>query len=458
MSGSSPTSPSNVEVTQDDFRRVTFTSGDSPPPPRNELLGADQNSKRRGTMARRLGNILAKKASRNKAGRSDSSNVSVSAINDNATLYSMEGQQSVAAVTVHSQVTVKASNKHEKIKAGEGGETSSKPAKGWKKLKRLVGVKDSDEAPPRERLKSIDSESEKSTKSLSAGSSLWSSYPLRNRVLSVDGFLRRKTQKGKSKSRKELTEQSLGDKGRRNQLDLAIRGRLDGIDVLSLGSVNRPCLPPIYQETSSSPVDLDDDQIDLDPLRLAFTEIPTACTTSEIVSDMIWASAGKDKPELIFEGFIPGGGDRWVVRLEEPLKLQLSESASNNGISSPKRTTVHDNDDESTAVSTDDGSTKLPVQKLWNNLWGDEAPPPAPSHMQLENDGGESDDVIQLAAACSVPIDLDEDTFIIDSPEHLRSVHDLATIRIQVRNEGAFAFGLADLLMNLLQCHKGTTI
>jgi hypothetical protein len=370
--------------------------------------------------------------------------MSVISDSDNATLYSAEGQQSVAAVTVSSQVTVKASNKQEKLGADEVDEFEEalkRPSKGWKKFKRLVGVKAPDGTPPRANSKSIDSASERSTKL--TGASLWPNYPLRKRVLSADGFSRRKTQTARSGSEGDMSsERSVGAGRMRNQLDLAIRGRLDGMDVLSLGPANRSSLPPTYggPGTSSkkgnppespahaSQEDSEPAQIDLDPLRLAFTDMPTTCTAADMVSDMIRASAGKDQPELILEGFIPGGGDRWSVRLEEPQKPL--ESSSNERLSSPTPPAVHD-DDESTAVLTEDGSTNLPTQKLWDQIWGGETPPPLPSHMQTRSDG-EPDDVLQLAAACSVPIDLDEDTFMIDSPAHLRSVHDLVMIPIQV--------------------------
>jgi hypothetical protein len=144
-----------------------------------------------------------------------------------------------------------------------------------------------------------------------------------------------------------------------------------------------------------------------------------------MVSNMISTSAGKDQTELILEGFIPGGGDRWRVKLEEP--KGLPDDAS---IQTPSRKSSTD-DDESTAGLTEDGSTNFPAPKLWDHIWGDGAPPPLPSHMQAGGNS-EQDNVLQLAAACSVPIDLDEDTFIIDSPEHLRSVHDLAMIPLQV--------------------------
>ena len=44
------------------------------------------------------------------------------------------------------------------------------------------------------------------------------------------------------------------------------------------------------------------------------------------------------------------------------------------------------------------------------------------------------EDAMHLAANVSVPIDLDEDSFIIDSLEHLKSVHDLIMIPIRVRS------------------------
>ncbi|KAL3924996.1 MAG: hypothetical protein SGILL_000690 [Bacillariaceae sp.] len=97
--------------------------------------------------------------------------------------------------------------------------------------------------------------------------------------------------------------------------------------------------------------------------------------------------------------------------------------------------------------ATDDGSTNLPSNALWNTLWGAKASatPPVPSHMKRAHTAStagddnsqipfdEEDDIVQFAAGCNVPFDVDEDAFIIDGPDHLQSVHELALVSLQSR-------------------------
>jgi hypothetical protein len=431
----SPQFSNNVEVTQEDFRAGL---GDKS----TDSSSRRKKSPSKGSMAKMLGNILSpKKSPRNKPVRSassGSSNASMAVIGDNESIFSA-GQQSVA-VTVSSQVTIKASNRKEKLKSDEPGKSQSNVGKsqsnGWKTFKRLVGVKTTlfPDGPLRERVKSMDIDSDRST--TSAG------YSMRKRVLSVDGVSQWAARSLKGSNSRDISSAKSPMSARvTSQLDIAIRGRLDGVDILSLGPASRSSLSPSASEAQRSPSKKqspknllgkgkEDPELDFDfdPLELSFTGMPTSCTCADIVSDMIWASAGKEQPELIFEGYIPGGGDRWSVKLEDP--QEFSESPSSEGSSSLP--TLHSfDDDESTAVLTDDGSTNLPAQKIWDHIWGEETPPPAPSHMQSAGNR-EEDDVLHLVAACSVPIDLDEDTFIIDTPEHLRSVHELVMIPLQV--------------------------
>ena len=35
------------------------------------------------------------------------------------------------------------------------------------------------------------------------------------------------------------------------------------------------------------------------------------------------------------------------------------------------------------------------------------------------------DDILQMASACNVPIDVDEEAFMIETAQHLRSVNDI---------------------------------
>ena len=472
----------SVEVTHQDYCRGTIGDSSSSPTRRfvssqsavTPILSEDSatnhykhNNNRTATMAKRLGNMLTPRKSRRISGsrRRDGSpdgsipgdsNASVSVVSDNATLHSFEGQQSVA-ITVDSQVTVKMSNRHEKTKdndipkppitsiTGKGSPsmTNSKKSTGWLSLKRLVGGKPpvaQPATPPSKggATKQSSWRARAHSKSYDAGTTrtVVSSPEARDRTESADGILRDRTR---------TSSESMA------HLDLAIRGRLDGMDVLFLGPAQRVSLPSSSEAMEKSPVkglkkgEAGNPHADIDPSTLSFTGMPTTYTAAEMVSDMISTSAGKEHPELIFEGYIPGGGDRWCVKLEDPsprrettIAVKTDNSEWVGTFKTNYTTTTSEVDDESTVetadVTADDGSPTLPMQKLWDHLWGDDHPPPIPSHMQTGGsfDEGNKEDIVQLAAACSVPIDIDEDSFIIDHPEHLRSVHDLAMVPLQV--------------------------
>ena len=376
----------------------------------------------RSSMAKRLGNILSPRGLRKNRRSSNRSVASASVTSDNATLegqLSLEGAQSIAAVTISSHDTIKVSNK-QSLPPKPPTTVQPKKNKRWQtKLKRLVGVKE--EAPPRAHSKSADG-------ALSIASE---GYPMRDRVKSADGAKQSAGLAGDKLTLRKTTE-----------FDMAIRGRLDGMDILSLGPAGRSCLPDdsvseVTLSSQPSPIVVKTDDGDgperltidsnVDPLQLSFTGMSTTCSPAEMVSEMIWTSAGREIPELILEGFIPGGGDRWCVRLD------IDSVANRSTYSTPVPPDKGDADgDESTAVSTEDGSPTIPMHKLWDRMWGDDRPPPIPSHMDTGNPEDQNEDTMQLAAKCSVPIDLDEDAFIIDSPEHLKSVHNLVMIPLQV--------------------------
>jgi tetratricopeptide (TPR) repeat protein len=260
-------------------------------------------------------------------------------------------------------------------------------------------------------------------------------------------------------------------------IDNAIQGRRDGVDILSLGPVSRSSLPALQESTVRSRdkkiispqlfafVAKESDSTGfigiegskrLDPLHICFTDMPSAASPADLVSDMLWASAGSDQTELILEGFYPGGNDRWTARIsaDDQTSSNGSRQSHFNDSHCPPTLQSTTDDDESTGLSsqaTDDGSTNLPANILWNKLWGQSSKPapPIPSHMKRvhtispsadENDGGfsspfdEEDNILQFASTCNVPFDLDEDAFIIDGPGHLQSVHELAMVSLQSRH------------------------
>jgi hypothetical protein len=399
MPASPPQVHNNVEISHKEFIRQSL-EGES----------NYASSTVRSNMAKRFGNILSTKGLRKNGWSSNGSVASASVTSDNATIegqQSMEGAQSIAAVTISSHDTIKASNKQSL--SPKPPTVHPKKNKRWKtKLKRLVGVKE--ELSPRAHSKSVD---------VASSAAASEGYPMRDRVKSADSVVKQ------------------------SEFDMAIRGRLDGMDILSLGPAGRSCLPgasvseaKLSSQPHPSVVKTKDgdgserltiEASTVDPLHLSFTGMLTTCSPAEMVSEMIWTSAGREIPELILEGFIPGGGDRWCVRLDiDPV---VHRSTDRTPVPCDKGDA---DDDESTAVLTEDGSPAMPMHKLWDEMWGDDQPPPIPSHMDTGNLDDQNEDILELAAKCSVPIDLDEDAFIIDSREHLKSVHNLVMIPLQV--------------------------
>lgn len=334
----------------------------------NRIKGPPKSS-----MAKRLGNLFSAKAY--KGGNDHGEASSMAVLGDNATILSGDGQQSVegasVAPTVHSQMTVKASNKPGKV---EEKAKPKKPTKPWKKFKEFVGVK-----------------STKTEKLAPTGVS---------------------------------TQQKNAD------LDVAIRGRMDGVDSLSLGPANLSSFPsrfddgvitfssPSFQESPGKDAALP--SIDFDPLMLSFTTLSKSWNPSDIVADSIWSAGGMSQSEMVLEGF---ANERWTLRFNDIPSTPTS--ASTDSSSYVPRLQSIDDDDESSTVTD---NTDFPLKGLWHQLWGNNSPTAADKADQEMA----HDDLLEIAAACSVPVDLDEGTFIIDSPEHFRSVHELVTIPLQV--------------------------
>lgn len=349
-------------MTHEDFRRVaSAANGSHSKPPKN--------------LTTRLNNLFHKHKS---------SNVSLSS--DRATADSVNDVESVAASTVAGNTlastdeTIIMSNKtavimkpfYEQTKGRNSSNNTTDSKKNpWRKLKKMIHAKRDDlEDPP------FPSGRSRSLSHPSVRSDFDDAYPMRKRVESDQ-------QVRKTKSSKQQTPNMA------QELDDAIRGRFDGMDILSLGSARRVSI-------QRSP--------DL------LTRNAPMLTAQDMVADMLRMSAGRHPPELILEGFI--ANDRWLVRIES--------MASPDGVPQLQST-----DDESSM----DGSPKLSGPKLLASIWGRDRTPP-PSHAQPED--VDQDDVFQLAASCSVPIDIDEETFIIDTPAHCQAVHDIAAVPLKV--------------------------
>ena len=64
-------------------------------------------------------------------------------------------------------------------------------------------------------------------------------------------------------------------------------------------------------------------------------------------------------------------------------------------------------------VFTDDGW--LPVHLLLESMWGGTSSKPQMKSQQTASDNGNKDDFMELAAACSVLIYIDEDIFLVSA-------------------------------------------
>ena len=342
-----------VEVTQDDFRRVAGDSiAPSAKPPKN--------------LTTRLNNLFHKNRSSNNSVSSDRATA------DSNDVESVAGTTVAGNITLASNDTIKMSNRtiFSKDYPEQKGRNDVKKNP-WRKLKKMMAstmIGESHESTP-----PFPSGRSRSLSHPSVRSEVDSAYPIRKRVESDHN-------RSQTKSRDNVQE-----------IDDAIRGRFDGMDVLSLGSARLASVP-------RSP----------DPL----TRNAPMLKAKDVVANMLRTSAGRYPPELILEGFI--ANDRWMVGIE----------SVNSDIHVPQ---LQSTDDESSI----DGSPTLSTPKLLEAIWGRNTTPP-PSHAQPAE--GDKDDVFQLAASCSVPIDIDEETFIIENPAHLQAVHDIASIPLKVRD------------------------
>jgi len=519
-----------IEVTDSDFRKAVE---------RNENNGSKRKKQSpHKSMTSRIGGLLS--SSRKKKGtaynNNDSDRHSMSG-------FSNTGQQSVASKTVDSGTTIKASNLHQgqtgtkpvlvpisstlmdadfrvsnafvvyggnrqqNSNSNNNNSSSSnnskhiRPPKPWKSLKRFVvkGRNNNQQSPSITSQSSSDlnasgilfqrrhAKSHDGAELLSSKFPLKTSYPMRKRFHSEGVDAKPQQQRLGTMS---FSGGSTRTSESQHAIDQVIRGRLDGIDALSLGPASRASLPVVASKakargdvTEQSPLKAPQDgsssdndngggeSVPFDPLHSSFTNLQSQTSPAKLIDEMIWTSAGMDQPEIILEGYYPGGSDRWGVRIatlppspsEEQNRRDPSKGSKDDGDISTSLyisnlNTDNNDGDESTATNTtdNDGSTILPIAELWDSLWGSVAtPPPIPSHMNMQtmiavtaanvtstidcgNKEGndlfpEDEENQQFASLCSVPIDLDDDAFIIDNPQHVQSVHQLVMVPLQAR-------------------------
>ena len=358
-------------------------------------------------MAGRMSKILSGKRGK---GKSDASHASMSVADDYGTRYSGDGEKSVA-LTVSSQVTTKASNRRLSPiqQSRDDSDKSSGNKRGWKGFKRLVnGTSPSKGVIHRTHSKSEELFPESKTKFSSL---------LRRRILSEDGTRRRNAEL-------DLKQGATFSPRVASQLDVAIRGRLDGVDILSLGSVRKTSLWSKKDALSTNGFAGSSSRFGFDPFLITFVGKKKKMHPADLVTEMAVSSGGKDDCEVILEGYFPGGSDRWTVKL----------SAFGASCDSEHSSSENDRD-----------------TLLWDIMWGEGDPPPIPSHMKFSD--SDDEDIMTLASTCSVPVDLDEDAFIIDTPEHFRSVQDVATVPLQSKRFDAALMIFEKLLRGLEEQH-----
>ena len=94
----------------------------------------------------------------------------------------------------------------------------------------------------------------------------------------------------------------------------------------------------------------------------------------------------------------------------------------------------------------------MPTRQLWSTLWGSEPPPASllPTLEEIDSAATSEDDpILDLAAESSVPIDVDEDTFIVSTREHLDAIHAIAAVPLQAGRWEAALRILNKLLVGL---------
>ena len=246
-------------------------------------------------------------------------------------------------------------------------------------------------------------------------------------------------------------------------LDSVVRGRLDGLDVMTLGCA----LWTSTAEGVGSSRDAGENP--WDDTRYSVTGRSTLYSPADMVKDMLWTSGGRAKPEIILEGFSPGPEDRWTVQIEMKSSPKLLYEFTSLDILASSTSQTDELTESTGATTTDEfDSPMLSSHKLWTTLWGSDPIPsgqpnrelitqvgnPSESHSnsaskssQGSQDDGLDDPVLSLAANSNVPIDLDEDTFIVTTREHLTAIQQIAAVPL---SEGRFEAALC-VMEKLLQ-------
>lgn len=343
---------------------------------------------------RRISSMVQKKAlsaSRSTPRRRNGGRKHISAVlspskkGDVASVHTAEGAKSLAN---HSLDTVKASNRAPKVEPP--------PEKRWLKLKRLIGVKTAPE------------QGIAISRQLSADEA----FPRK----SFDPMAISRSRSADSEIKTRVASSGLSET-QQYMLDQSIRCRFDGIDVLSLAKVQCGSSSK-RRNRSAKPWDSLPD--------FTFTGTPRVFTPAQVVYDMLRCGTGDAAPEIILEGFLPGGDDRWSVRIEECRTQSSPKFIGRN----PENSSLQFGGSGG-AISSEDGSpnTKLASQRLWEMVWGEETTSgSSPCDLDDSYESTSDDSLLEMAAECSIPFDTDEDTFVITCRDHVNSIHEIASV------------------------------
>jgi tetratricopeptide (TPR) repeat protein len=240
-----------------------------------------------------------------------------------------------------------------------------------------------------------------------------------------------------------------GTKRQQEMLDHSIRGRLDGADVLFLGGVpwtaaTLGALMPAAWITATTAVVTDPAVTESSGNYTATTltgAAPATWTPRQMVTEMLWSSssatAGHDAlPQVVLEGIYPGMDSRWTVRVEAPRRPAHTPSRSRatttttasslslepGNIESSAADNINDGRDAVLPMNSATDSPKVTSDKFRKVLWGSNNTVPADVWDLDQEDGNP----LQLVVTrCSIPIDVDDDSLLISTREHIVAVHDV---------------------------------
>ena len=234
-------------------------------------------------------------------------------------------------------------------------------------------------------------------------------------------------------------------------LDQSIRGRLDGLDIMTLGSVLWSNTSAGLRETGNRT-----GEFPWDDTLYTVSGQSTLYSPAELIKDMLWNSGGREKPELILEGYLPGPEDRWSVQVESTQDPKYAFTYTLDSLSPPalRATSTDENTASTDPDELDDSPLVSCTHKLWTSLWGSDPIPsgqpnrelltqvgngsaqsPSAPYIGEHMTGTAEDPLLSLAASSSIPIDVDEDTFIVSTRDHLAAIQDIAAVPL---SEGQF--------------------